>query len=205
MIVYGINGTTLATGRLEGGVCLKCKTADSVVMVARSEHFHVFWVPMFPVFKSGGTICESCGHTVKDAKLPEKYKPVLKSLKKSRMAPLWQFSGLFIVAIALTYFSVSARLDNKENTNIIDLLNNPVVGDKYECKVEMGRYSIWKVIRIESDLVYVRYNAYSTERKSELSDIDIDENYTDLEFNWLKESLVNHYKAGKLIGVIRER
>lgn len=104
MIIYGWNSKELKKTAELGEPCVKCAKHTTVVG-ATAHYFHVFWIPIIPYRKPVEVICENCNYIARVSELSEQAKAKVKRVKRSIQAPIYMYSGLLLIIIAIIYFS----------------------------------------------------------------------------------------------------
>jgi len=176
MIFFGTGSANIDTKKTKNTVCQHCKTDNSLFINIYRRHAHVFWIPVFPLGKSGRSYCSHCKEVLSPKQMPENLKMEYKNIKGNAKGPLWQFGGLGVLACLIAFVIYSGGKD-KENTQLY--LNAPVIGDVYEYKVDNGNYSTMKIRRVTEDSLFLSLNDYEINQISRLYKIEKDENYSE--------------------------
>ncbi|MBC9798266.1 zinc-ribbon domain-containing protein [Sinomicrobium weinanense] len=90
--------------------CPYCQSKDSFVATTFGRYFHLFWIPLFPLYKTTILECSHCKRTYAEHELPPDLKQAL--LKSNRLdppkRPLWHgFGCLVMAAIGLVIVVIS--------------------------------------------------------------------------------------------------
>jgi len=96
------------------------------------------------------------------------------NLKAETRVPLWQFSGLGLIAMLIAFGVYTSGQDEK---NRLKYAANPMTGDIYKCKMEGNNYSTLKVTSVSPDSVFVSPNKYQTDKMSAVYKLDETDNY----------------------------
>lgn len=67
MIFYGTKSTQIGTESLFDK-CSNCGTQNSLEMVVFQKYAHVYWIPFFPLGRTGATQCSNCKQVVQNKK-----------------------------------------------------------------------------------------------------------------------------------------
>src|SRR4051812_15178616 len=137
MIIYGTKTTQLAKETCSQ-TCSSCGTQNNADLYVFQNYAHVFWIPLFPIGKTG---VAQCGHCKKVLRLKE-MSPTLKmfydNLRSNTKTPVWTFSGMALIAL----FVVSAIVsDQKKDQRNAALILAPKAGDIFEIKTEANQYT----------------------------------------------------------------
>jgi zinc-ribbon family len=186
MIIYGSKAVHLKSVQPSTVVCPSCGQTGTTVLSTYSKHSHIFWIPIFPFGRMGVSQCQHCKHAIADSKLPHELKREYNNLKAETKVPIWQFSGLGVIAIMAIFISYSSGESKKKEQEYVA---NPVVGDIYKYKTEKAHYSTLKVISVSADSVFVSPNEYETDKMSGVYKIDKEENYADFSYGISKGDL----------------
>lgn len=133
--------------------------------------------------------------------MPEALKMQYKNIKGEAKGPIWQFSGLLVLALLIGFAIYSGGKD-KENTQLY--LSAPAVGDIYEYKADNGSYSTMKLEKVTSDSLYLSLNDYEISKKSRLYKIDKDENYSEITYGYSKNEISQMQKEGIIFDINRD-
>ncbi|MBO9150839.1 zinc-ribbon domain-containing protein [Chitinophaga sp. GCM10012297] len=167
MIIYGWKATPVGHEDL-GAKCSHCGTMMSVQVFVYQKYAHIFWIPAFPLGKTGGSVCTHCKQTLKPKEMPNDLKLSYDSLRSRAKTPIWTFSGLIVIGLIVTFGIFAARQSAAANAKMILA---PQAGDVYEVKEAPGSYTLYKVARVAGDSVYVLHNLYETNKSSGLADL----------------------------------
>ncbi|MEN8121221.1 MAG: hypothetical protein ABFS35_12775 [Bacteroidota bacterium] len=201
MIVYGWKAAHIKSAQSRTATCPSCGTKGSLIFSVFSKHAHIFWIPLFPIGKTGAAQCQHCNYAMKANEMPDEIKREYNSLKSEKRAPIWQFSGLALIALLIAWGSISKAEEKKTEQ---DYISNPLSGDIYEFKTDSKNYSTLKVIEITKDSIIVSYNEYETTKMSGISEIDIEANYTDDLYVFSRTQIEDMYKEGTIYDVNRD-
>lgn len=200
-IYYGTRVAHIKTAHIDTVTCSNCETNGPIQLDLFSWHFHLFFLPIFPYRKRGIAQCENCGHETAASMMQTGLKQEYLDFKRGKQAPIWQFSGLILIVLLITAVTVSNRQDNKKER---EYMANPVEGDIYEYETDDGNYSTFKVLAVSGDTVKYLFNTYWINQKSGISDIDIEENYSDTIYYFLQTELAYMYEEGVIYDVRRD-
>lgn len=200
MIVYGTKAVHLKTENLKSISCPSCGTQGSLVLSIFRRHAHVFWIPLFPIGKTGVTQCQHCKHVLERKEMPENIKNDYYRIANESKGPIWQFAGLGLIAALFVFGAYSSKEESKREQ---EYLADPMQGDIYEYKTETGSYSSLKVIEVTEDSIFVSPNDYEISKMSQVYKIDKPENYADFYYGLSREEVNEMYSSGEIYDINR--
>ncbi|WP_405247328.1 hypothetical protein [Cellulophaga sp. Asnod2-G02] len=201
MIIYGTRSSHLDSVQKTTPVCPNCEEKGSLLISVYRKHAHIFWIPIFPLGKSGASHCKNCKQALRSSEMPEHLKQEYLKIKKEVKGPIWQFSGMFIAL----FFLVLAGFAN-QNTKKLEkeYLNQPMAGDIYEYRVANKQFSTMKVIEVDTDSVFIALNDFEINKASRIYKIDKPENYPDVVYGFSKQEITAMYSSGKIFDINRQ-
>ncbi len=167
MIIYGSRAKLIAK-EIVPGKCPHCGTLNSVEMNVFQRYAHVFWIPFFPVGKTGVSQCDHCKQVLKLKEMPADLRLTYDNLKGQAKKPVWMYTGLGLLAVLVTIGVISSKAQDEKNAKLIQ---EPRNGDVYEIKNNSRQYTLYKVAQVKGDSVFVYMNEYASNKLSGLSDI----------------------------------
>jgi hypothetical protein len=200
MIIYGRRSSTIKAAELTNEKCPSCQTQGSLIMGIYSRYAHIFWIPMFPIGKTGISQCQHCKQVLKLNEMPAELKYHYQTLKAQSNVPKWQFIGLIIIAFLVIMTIISTHVGKK---NEAQYLATPQCGDIYKYKSDNGNYSTWKLTKITKDSLAVALNNYEITKITGIYKIDKPENYSDSSVWMSKTEVSKMYSEGKIFGINR--
>ena len=153
-----------------------------------------------PAGKEGQLVCLSCQKVKAERDLSDDMKEQLTELKHRSKAPLWMFSGLGLILIAIAF---NVYRDHKRDEQTNQLVLNPQVGDVYEIKDSITVFTLYKVMEVDKDTVWIVENQYQASAADGLDDLQIKDYYKDEEW-FTRQELQEMVKNKKIIGVHRK-
>ncbi|WP_108808265.1 zinc-ribbon domain-containing protein [Aquimarina spinulae] len=200
MIIYGGKTVHLKSERSKTTTCPSCGTQGSLILSVYRVHAHVFWIPLFPIAKKGTSQCQHCKNVLKTKEMPESVKREYDNLKNNAKGPIWQFAGLGLIVVLITWGIYAGREDKKL---ALEYLVSPWVGDIYEYKIKTGSYSTLKVMSVSNDSVFVSPNEYEISRMSKIYKINTPKNYSESSYGISKNKLKEMYDSGEIFDINR--
>ena len=199
MIVFGSRGTHVANNIISQE-CPKCGTENSTRMFIFQQYAHIFWIPAFPVGKKVVTECDNCKQVIRKNGFPKNFLPEYEALKASAKTPWWTFIGLVLLAIYIMWAVYAGKQDDKQN---VQLISNPQKEDIYEVKLRDDEYTLYKVDRVEGDVVYVYANEYVVDNPSGIYKLE-EKPYSKESYPILKLNLQYMLEKGEILDVNRK-
>jgi hypothetical protein len=167
MIIYGSRATQLAK-ETQFEKCKSCGTTNSVDIYVIQKYAHVFWIPFFPIGKTGVSQCSHCKQGMRLKEMPDSLRSSYDVLKRQSKAPAWTFLGLGLLVLLIGWGAVSASQDAARNAKLVQ---DPKAGDVYEIKNDYNSYTIYKVDEVRGDTVSLLVNMFESNKKSGLAEI----------------------------------
>jgi zinc-ribbon family len=149
-LIYGISQMTVKEGKLSQCYCPKCNKVSHLHVKIAQKYAQFFWIPLFPIWKSGIVTCEGCKEEIATRNLPQLNQEEYKQIRKSARTPRRTFIGVVVLSLLIgkVVFN-SLKNDAKEKI----FVENPQIGDVYTYQTEEGNYRLLKAIAIESDSI----------------------------------------------------
>jgi hypothetical protein len=202
MIIYGSKATQVATENLSDK-CSSCGTQNSIQMTVFQKYAHIFWIPFFPIGKTGATECSHCKQVLQKKEFTENLNSSYETLKSNSKMPIWTFSGLALLSILIIWGVKS----NNETAEInAKLILTPQKGDIYEIKKDYKQYTLYKVNNVAGDTVFVFVNQYETNKITGLTDLKNkgDEAFIQEPLPLVKTELKSMLEKGEIIDIDRK-
>ena len=201
MIVFGSRAVELATTPLPNTCCPSCDTQGSLLLGVFRKHAHVFWIPMFPMGKTGVSQCQHCQHVMQASQMTGPVASQYQRLAENTQGPAWQWVGLFLVLILV---GAGALLDARDKSNTAEYLAAPRAGDVYRFKQDNGNYSTFRIESVVGDSLFINPNEYEVTRSTGFHEILDEENYADFTVGMVAEDLSLFYADEDLISITRK-
>ena len=122
-------------------------------------------------------------------------------MKRSAKTPLWQFSGLVLILLAVVY---GIYANENEKAREFAYILDPLPGDIYEYKTETNNYSTLKVSDVTEHSITFFYNEYETNLTSGIGDIERASNYSEEKHTMPRIEIENMFKKGIIYDISRE-
>jgi hypothetical protein len=200
MVFYGSRFVHINSMQSETTTCESCESRGSLTINMFRKHAHIFWVPVFPFTKVGESQCSHCKNILEPKEMPDQLKREYDRIKSISKGPIWQFSGLVVIALLIVYSAYVSGVNSKQELQYIE---TPLIGDVYKYKTEDGDYSTLKVVNLSSDTVFVSANEFVISKMSKVYKIDKAENYPDIFYGISKEELNKKYNSNEIYGINR--
>lgn len=199
MIIYGSKNKELAKEILTDK-CQNCGTQNRIDMHVFQKYAHVFWIPFFPMGKTGVSQCDHCKQVLKLKEMPASLTASYENLKAQTKTPIWMFSGLALVAALITIGVISDKQKDEKNAKLI---LTPQNGDIFEVKTKDNHYTLYKIDQVHGDSVFVQVNNYETNKITGLDDLK-NKDYSEYVFGFTKAELKQMLDKGEIIDIDRK-
>jgi hypothetical protein len=201
MIIYGSRSSHVKSLQLNTEVCQHCGTQGSVLLSTYARYAHVFWIPFFSLGRFSVSECQHCKQVLESKQMPAQIKAHHERNIAESKLPLWQFTGLAILLVAIA-FGVYANQSDKEQQ--AQFIKNPLTGDIYEFKTEAGAYTTFKVTEVGADTLMVSFNNYETNKITGIPQIDKAENYSDTLYYLTRAKIQEMFTSGEILDINRK-
>jgi hypothetical protein len=204
MIIYGTKAVHLKTAKSNTEICPSCSTKGDLTISVFRKHFHIFWIPFFPIWKTGVSECNHCKKVMKIKEMPDKIKLEYANLKTQSKGPLWQFSGLVLLIVLILGIKTIGKLTSeKYQKEKQEYFASPMEGDVYEYIIETGKYTTLKVVNVSKDSISLSPNKFESNSIIRLYKINKAENYSDKTYTMSKRQLKKMVSDTVIMGVKR--
>jgi len=202
MIVYGQKAKVLTTETLTEK-CPNCGAVASVQLSVVQKYAHVFWIPFFPLGKTGVSQCGNCKQVLKLKNMPQSFKDAYDAFKAQAKTPAYMYVGIVLLAIVIAAAVYQSNQDDKKNAQWITA---PQRGDIFEIKASDKQFTLYKVDDIVGDTVFVRPNLYETDKLSGLNDLKMkgDTSFAEETLPLLKPALKSMLEKGEIVDIDRK-
>ncbi|TLX72800.1 hypothetical protein E9993_16800 [Labilibacter sediminis] len=201
MIIYGWKSSHIRTTKQPHLTCPDCQEKGGIISSIYGRYVHIFWIPLIPLGKTGGTQCNACGKTFKAKEMPEDIKREYKEFKSNTAMPVWHLSGMVIIALIVGFAMISEKLEAQDE---LEYINNPLAGDVYEYEAGTNEFSTLKVIEVNEDSVFFVNNNYAFSTKSGIEKIDVDSCYDKDIYVMSKLELKGMFDDGTIFDINRK-
>lgn len=198
MIIYGYRSKLMASQFITEA-CPKCGASQQVQMYVLQRYAHIFWIPLFPIGKTGVAQCDTCKATYKKSQMDTGLKMAYSNMKSQVRPRWWMFSGLIIIALLLLSLTRNSMKNEAKSKQRIE---HPSIGDCYKIKTENGNFSLMRVERVEDDTVYVSYCEYESTSPMKLYKLT-ETAFGEISDSFSKYQIQQQYQSGKISGVVR--
>lgn len=200
MIIFGTRSKVL-NGGVATADCDYCSSTQTVRLSFVLRYFHIFWIPMFPLSKTGVSQCSHCKQTLYANQMPDALKLVYEEEKKRVKTPWGYRFGLILIGLFFA-FVIASILFGGVNKKY---LSQPMVNDIYEVKYGNRQYVLYKVVAVNGSDVVVVESVETGRKASDVSKIKKDGIYKTSEITFTKAQLEELVKERKLRDIEREQ
>jgi hypothetical protein len=164
MIIYGSKAKELVK-EIITDKCPNCGNQNTIDMHVFQKYAHVFWIPLFPIGKTGVSQCDHCKQVLKLNQMPPHLKTAYTNLKAQAKTPIWMFIGSALIVALIIFAAIEGNEKDAKNAKLI---LSPQMGDVFEVKTKEGDYTLYKVALVEADSVFIRVNEFQVNKSSGL-------------------------------------
>lgn len=202
MIIFG-TGTKKLSSETVMDKCPNCDNQFCIDIIIYQKWFHVFWIPIVPNGKTGASQCSKCNQVLVPNQMPANIKTTYDHLLKQAKAPIWTYTGLALIAGFIFLIVISTMMTNARNKKLVLA---PQKGDIFEVQTKDNFYTLYKVMYVEGDSVFIQMNNYETNKSSGLNDLKRkgEDSYSPVIFSFSKKELKEMYDKGDLINIDRK-
>lgn len=198
MIIYGTRSKAIKTEYI-AEPCPNCNTLNSMQMYIFQKWAHIFWIPFFPIGKTGVSQCTHCQQVLALKNMPPALKLSYENLKSDTKIPVWTFSGILLITIIVISGVIFDKQKEKKVTEMIPDLKN---GDILHVKLKDSVYTLAKVSRVKGDTVFIFLNNYQTDKSTGIDDLK-DKGYAAIEDTTTVSDLMDMNKEKKILDIER--
>ncbi len=202
MIIYGTRSKQLAK-QMVPQKCSNCGTPNSVDLYVFQKYAHVFWIPFFPIGKTGASECSHCKQVLPLKQMPESLSASYEQLRSQEKTPVWMFSGLALLAVLVVAGIVTSKQKDVRNARLIAA---PHQGDIFEVRTENRQYTLYKVHDVKGDSAFLQLSTFETNKISGLYDLKRkgEAAYTEELYSFSTAELKEMVKKGEIIDIERQ-
>ncbi|NVM63321.1 hypothetical protein FHW88_001597 [Mucilaginibacter sp. SG538B] len=202
MIIYGTKAKLLKA-EITSDICPNCNTTNSIQMNVFQRWAHIFWIPFFPIGKTGVSQCLHCRQVLKLKEMPASLKLSYDNIKSQTTIPVWTFAGCFLIVIGSIFFYISEKQKAKK---VNQWVLSPQKNDIFHIKLKNDYYTLYRVNKVSGDSVYLALNKYESDREEGLDDIAAkgDTAYDNAQQGIAKPFLVEMAKEGSILDIERK-
>lgn len=159
---YGINSRSVKQENVFND-CASCLAKHSIVMNISQKYFHFFWIPFFPLYKTGEAKCENCKKSFTKNEMSPELLRTFDDVKLKAWPPVWMFTGIIVVVV---WVAIDAFRINDINDKNSRLVSAPMKGDIYYFQKDFSDFCAFRIQEVVGDTVYLNYNQQETSNAS---------------------------------------
>ncbi|MES2265761.1 MAG: hypothetical protein V4520_03305 [Bacteroidota bacterium] len=167
MVIYGTQSKAVKTEYI-AEPCPNCNTANSIQMHIFQKWAHIFWIPFFPVGKTGVSECTHCRQVLAFKDMTPSLKLSYGNVKSGASTPIWTFSAIPVIAVLIAFVVIHGNQNAERITKMIPALQK---NDVLHMKIAENAYSLSKVTRVHGDSVFFVNNKMQTDAVNGLNDL----------------------------------
>ena len=196
-----IDKKELKNGLLNSVLCPNCKEVSDMHYKVFGGFSRVVIVPFMPAPKVIILECDQCKKTHNLNQLPSEIKDKLKKEvnKDPIKTPIWQYSGLIISGILLS-FAIYTGISETDKDKLYS--QYPKIGDIYRIKNEKY-FTTLKVNSVMKDSVAVFVNDLQTDRYNGIDEINVPQNYNTI-IVYPRQFIRTMYNENKIYQIDRD-
>lgn len=168
MIIYGTRAKALSTEQVVDA-CPNCNSRNTVHISVLQQWAHIFWIPIFPIGKTGVSQCTHCKQVLKLKEMPAGLRLSYDNIKAQTKTPVWTFAGLVLIAVAAVAITLIQQQKSQRVTQMIPSLKK---GDIIHLRLSDTTFTVEKVSRVKGDTVFLLYSKYQIDRFMDISDLE---------------------------------
>jgi len=202
MIIFGLRSGTLKSNEGPLADCAHCHSSQTVHLYFYVRYFHIFWIPLIPLYKTGVSQCSHCKQVLDKAQMPPHLSAGYTAARKKAKIPLKYYSWLIIVFLFVLFAVFAVLFENKDTKT---WLQQPKPGDIYEMK-EDGLYTLYRVKAIKGDSIFVNPHEFTADKLSGLRKLKSDhpDGYSDTTIGFTRHELEALYTSKVLKRISRK-
>ncbi|GGA97126.1 zinc-ribbon domain-containing protein [Puia dinghuensis] len=100
MIIYGWKSIQLSREPVAES-CPHCQNYNTLTVYVFQKYAHVFWIPFFPIGKTGASQCAHCKQVLKSKQMPPTLRLAYDNVATQAKTPYWTFVGVAILAVVI--------------------------------------------------------------------------------------------------------
>ncbi len=108
MLIFGSKLKLLVMQILQGITCVHCNSQNTTSASIYQKIAHFFWMPIFPMGKTGGTECSHCKQILREKELNSNIQPAYDQLRATAKAPISAYWG---AAVLIVLFIIGRFVD----------------------------------------------------------------------------------------------
>ncbi|TFF39271.1 zinc ribbon domain-containing protein [Mucilaginibacter psychrotolerans] len=156
MIIYGTTAKALTTEQVVDA-CPNCNSRNTVHISVLQQWAHIFWIPLFPIGKTGVSQCTHCKQVLKLKEMPAGLRLSYDNIKAQTKTPVWTFAGLLLIAVVAVAITVNQQQKSQKVTQMIPSLKK---GDIIHIRLSDTAFTVAKVNRVKGDSVFLLDSKY---------------------------------------------
>lgn len=206
MIFFGTKASHLRSENVNGIKCNHCKEQRTHTISIFGKYFYLYWIPIFPLNKTGVSECNHCKVTHEPKQMSEQLKLSYENIKRDTKTPIKHWIGAILIISFLAFIIIVGGNASKQHAKELpELINSPKIGDVIDYKIGYKSYSTLKITRVSNDSIFVVQNIMEISKQRKLYKIDKEENYDDRKYSYgiSHSEYENSFKTKKFLDVDR--
>lgn len=96
--IFGTNTTRLAAEPISMN-CNYCHQENTMALVHNQRYFHIFWIPLFPLWRESFSTCTHCKQLLKLNQMDPELKAQALSTRKQLRTPWFTYIILLVIVL----------------------------------------------------------------------------------------------------------
>jgi phage terminase large subunit GpA-like protein len=81
--------------------CPHCQNHDTLSVHVFQRYAHIFWIPFFPIGKTGASQCSHCKQVLKPTQMPAGVRLAYDNVAARAKMPYWTFAGVVVFGVLI--------------------------------------------------------------------------------------------------------
>ncbi len=183
--------------------CMDCSSTNSLELTVYQRYFRVYWIPVFPLGKTGSCKCLACGEVHEIKELPQSLQYTFESLKSQSKTSPYYFIGsaFFLLLLILTVVSIQEEKEEFENYYKVAKVN-----DVIELRDEDYMITWYKVAHKKEDTLFIQKSSLKAKKvlKSLSMKKSLDTSFSKQLYPLAKQEFLQWNRDGKIMEIKSE-
>jgi hypothetical protein len=149
-------------------------------------------------------VCPYCGAAFDEQTEVQSDLNLLKKkpgFKNSDIKILLSLSVVFLLSILAAAFLIFNNIEEKRV--ISEYLYSPMAGDIYEIKTDDYYYTLFRIMGIDGDTLYISFHLDETETEDGLNDLKLSGGFEEEAYTFTRSEIIERFNEGFILGIER--